>query len=310
MKRYLILAVLNIALIFCSCGEQYSKPLFVATSQPIAAIMQEIVGTKGEVMRLVPPGVSPHVFSIKVSDAYKVQAAKALIFTSEHLDGWAAKLESQNSIALFSLLPEEQRMMFDEEHSGHGHHMKEDEHDHAAAETEADSTLHPDPHFWTDPLTVKALIPLLVDTLSKIDPDNAATYNNNGQIFMKRLDVLHRQIENMLSDIKGQPVFLYHPSFRYFLKRYGLIYMGSIETSPEKEPTPQYLLELSKKVLSSGTKALFTEPQIPQSAINALAEVVKLKIYTLDPVGGGEGMKNYTEIMMYNTRIFIEALGE
>lgn len=295
MKIKILLLLLFMGI---SCNNQYSKPLYIASTQPVGEIIKEIAGTKCEVAVLTQPGDSPHTYTPKPSDIQKAQSAKAVFYVSENLDAWAMKLENKNRICLMNLLPKDNYVYFEgehsctaEEHSGHHH--------------EAGAV---DPHFWTDPLTVKALIPAIVDTLCKIDPNNAQSYRNNAQAFEKRLDLLNRQVESILADKKGKTLFLFHPSFLYFAKRYGLNYGGSIELSPGKEPTANYLAGLVKKIQECGARSIFSEPQLPESSAKSLAESAGVLLFILDPIGGVDGRMKYADMILYNAKILQKAL--
>src|SRR5437588_12380253 len=72
-----------------------------------------------------------------------------------------------------------------------------------------------DPHFWTDPLTVQAILPKLADTLSRLDPQGSAIYHANAERFARELDSLNAQLQEVLAPVKYRPVFLFHPSLQY-----------------------------------------------------------------------------------------------
>ena len=112
----------------------------------------------------------------------------------------------------------------------------------------------------------------------------------------------------MLLPVIGKPVFLFHPSFRYMLKRYKLIYLGAIETSPGKEPSPKYVLQIVEKINSSGAKALFTEPQLPNAPAKTIAEAAGVSLYELDPIGGVKGKMSYSDLILYNADLLAKAL--
>ncbi|MDP2363867.1 MAG: zinc ABC transporter substrate-binding protein, partial [Ignavibacteria bacterium] len=95
---------------------------------------------------------------------------------------------------------------------------------------------------------------------------------------------------------------------RYFIRRYGLEYLGSVESSPGKEPTPRYIAELIKKIKDNKVKSVFSETELPEASAKAVAEAAKVSVFQLDPLGGVKGRTNYTDIMLYNTEIFIKAL--
>ncbi|NLO19041.1 MAG: zinc ABC transporter substrate-binding protein [Ignavibacteria bacterium] len=295
MRIFGIFALL--LLLMTNCSSRQNNPIYVTTNFPSQFILEHIVGTKGKVINIVPPGASPHTYYPKPTDISRVQIAKCLFYVSPHLDSWAEKLPAKSFIRLIDFVPKENILYFNENHST----SENDKHEHHHGDV--------DPHFWTDPLTVKAMLPKLVDTLSALDPENSSSYQINAAAFEKRLDLLHRQVEVLLKDIAGENVFLFHPSFLYMLKRYNLNYAGAIELSPGKEASPRYLANLIEKIKQSGAKAIFSEPQLPDKPAKAISEAAQLNIYTLDPNGGVEGRNSYWDLILYNARILKQALG-
>jgi len=295
MSNKFLIAVAML-MILLSCSASTTKRIIVVTGNPVYAIVKELAGPRTDVVRLVPPGASPHTYQPKPSDMYRVQASNALIYISENNDGWAVNLPgSRKLIRLFDFLPNEYRLDFSGEFCC----------------LDTSKIIDPnsiDPHFWLDPLAVKAILPKLADTLAKIDPNNAQTYYTNAELFAKRLDLLHRQVNDIIHPIKGKTVFLYHPSLLYFLKRYSFKYGGSIEESPGKEPSPQFVVNLTERIKASGTKAIFFEPQLSDRTARLIAESAAVDLYMLDPVGGDAGRENLQDIILYNARMLRRAL--
>jgi len=273
-----------------------NNPMFVTSIHPVAAIINEIVQPVAKVEVIIPANASPHTFAPKPSDIRKSSGAVALIYVHESLDGWAASIPAKNKINLMNLLPVEFHKFYD----GCGHdHSYDDFVDHGHSL---------DPHFWTDPLTVKALLPALIDTLAKLDPTNANSYRSNGNLFSQRLDMLHRQVGQLMSDIRGKSVYLFHPAFLYMLDRYNLVYEGSVEEIPGKEISPRQLAKITAEIRASGTKAIFSEPQLPKRPAELIAKEAKVELYELDPTGGVDGRRTYAELILYNVRTLRRAL--
>ena len=307
MLNYIIKIIL-IAVIIFGCSAKSQKPMFVATCQPVAYILQELVKTRGTVVTLLPAGASPHTYSPVPSDIQKTSAAKGLIYISENLDGWAANIPSKAKIELFKLLPQEYILTFDGEHHSHSEHPSADSTSDTTKAKERIKLANIDPHFWTDPMAVKALLPALVDTLSKLDSENADAYKVNAELFAKKLDLIDLQVRDIVKNIVGKPVFTFHPSFRYFLRRYNLGYAGSVEEAPGKEPSPRFVAEIVKKIHDSRTKGIFNEPQLPSGFINMIAQEAKVNVFLLDPIGGSNNISNYSDLILYNARILKMAL--
>lgn len=294
MKYTIKMIILTMALMCVGCTKEYSKPLYVTTNNCIADIVRSIVGTNAEVINLLSPGVSPHTYSPKPGDIIKAENAQVMFYIADNMDSWAVNLKNKNRIQLINLVPKDYLLYFDN--------------DRVDTNVKHGQNKVVDPHFWTDPMTVKALIPALVDTLSKMFPQYAQTYRNNGLLFMKRLDLLNRQVTAILSNKSGKTVFLFHPSFRYFLKRYKLNYGGAIEESPGKEPTAIYIASFCQKIKSSDTHSIYYEPQFPKASAKAIAESASVLLYMLDPVGGIDGRTRYSDVILYNAQILQNTL--
>jgi zinc transport system substrate-binding protein len=303
--------VILVTILFISCNANSSKPIFVTSSFPVYSIISQIVGGKGRVNYIVPAGSSPHVYSPKPSDIQQASQAAAFFYAADNYDGWAESIPAKSKIMLIKLLPKEFYNYFKDNHTHGDLEQANNDTTNQKKHKSKDSLINfkdVDPHFWMNPLAVKALVPVLIDTLSKLDPDNASTYKTNGELFIKRLELLDKQLSSITDNIYGKSLFLQHPSFLYFAKRYNLNYAGSIEETPGKEPSPKFIADLISKIKKSGTKAIFSEPQLNHKAAKVISEEANVFLFELNPVGGGDKIKNYSDLLLYNAEIIKKAL--
>ena len=280
-------AVLLIA-VGCSVPE-VTGVRYVATIHSLFAIMEEVVGERGEVLRLVSPGASPHTFALKPSDARDAQSALALFYVDDRLDGWAVNVDSGAHVAVFPMLPADFKRS-------------------AVHDSEHGETADGNPHFWGNPIAVAAVVPGLVLKLSEYDPGGKAMYEENAARFLERLAALDVKLTKEFSEVNEGTLILFHPSWEYFLGRYDIAVAGIIETSPGKEATPRHLKMLIELASEKNVRAILTEVQVPQGPAAVLAEGAGLDVYEIDPLGGAPGRETYVELMWYNTKIIIEAL--
>jgi zinc transport system substrate-binding protein len=267
----------------------------VATIPPVGAILREVVGARAQVSVLLPAGASPHTYEPRPSDATAAAAATALFYVSPQLDEWGARLTTPRSIQLLQLLPASRRLGWDSTMS-------------SPVSTAGLPLEDIDPHFWTDPTAVRALLPALADTLASLDPDGAAVYRAAALRFGRQLDSLDSEIAGMLAPVAGHGVVLLHPSFRYLLRRYRIPILAIIEPAPGKEPTARYIAAVADIARRSGASAVFTEPQLPTSVARLVAETAGLPVDELDPLGGVAGRRTYAELLRYNARVLRSAL--
>jgi len=281
-----ILAIATLLTITVSISAQSR---FVTTIYPFKVIIQEIVGKTEGVEEILPPGASPHTYELRPSELKEIEKATAFFYGSANLDGWAAEINTTHRIELLNILPKKNQLAL-KNFSG------------------SKEIKGVDPHFWTDPLTVKAMLPALVDTLCRIDTTNSAVYRQNSLQFSMQLDNLTQLIKESLAGIPNKGVLLAHPFFQYYLKRFGFDLIGTIETIPGSEPTPRELKQIIDLAKQQQLKLILTQPQISDRPAQLIAEATGAKIVQLDPIGGVPGRETYDELLLYNTTMLLESM--
>jgi len=295
MKKILFTLFLFILILGCSKQEQNSE--IVTTIYPFKAIIQELTGDRFSVKTILPAGADPHTYEILPSDFRSIQSSKAFFFGAEALDGWAAKLNVDNKIELLSLVPGEYLIDIKIPHFHHG----EDHNNHT-------EHLGIDPHFWTDPNVVLAMIPNLLKELIKLDPQSESIFRSNAEKFTLKLINLDERIKNETDSLKFRNVFTAHPFYSYFFERYGFNVAGSLEIAPGSQPTPKDIKNLLDLVKQKNVKAIFTHKQHSDKPAKVLAQSSGINEYELDPIGGVEGRISYEDVILFNLQIINEAL--
>jgi ABC-type Zn uptake system ZnuABC Zn-binding protein ZnuA len=286
MKRAAFGFLITLLVLFAAiaCGEKKSvshHTVFVTTNEPLAMIIREITGDSNSVYCLVPPGVSQHTFSPKPADISRTEQALALFYISDNLDAWVSNFENVKTIRILNEIPGNLLRYFPDT---------------------AEEPANIDPHFWTDPVIIKSLVPRLAKIMSGLNPAKAEIYKANAVRLVKKLAQLDNEIRQALEPYKGKSVLLFHPSFLYFLSRYGLEYAGAVETAPGKQPTLQDIAALKRKIHALGLKAVYTEPQLPKRSLNVLVHATGIRVMELDPLGGVPGRNNYFDLMRFNLK--------
>lgn len=286
LRKCVVVGGLFLVLAACGGGEappREEQPRFVTTIPPFGMILAPVVEGRGTVETLLEPGASPHTYDPTPSDVRAVSNGTAFVYGAEHLDGWAADLSASHRLALVDLLPMSARRSFDE-----------------------DDTV--DPHFWTDPQAVMSLLPVLADTLCAIDAHGCSTYRANADSFATALAALDTRLQSMMQPVRGTPVLLAQPFFRYFLHRYGPRLAGVVEPRPGAEPTPRQLQAMVQTAMSSGARAVLTQQHLSARAAQAVAESAVLPLVALDPLGGMEGRETYPKLLLDNARVLRDSL--
>jgi len=154
-----------------------------------------------------------------------------------------------------------------------------------------------DPHIWLSPKRVKVMIETIADEMSKLDPDNADTYEENAQAYIGQLDALDTQIKTALEGVQNKKFIVYHPAFGYLADDYGLT-MYALEDEG-KEATAQHLQEMIDLAKEENIKVIFYQEEIDSSQSQSFAEEIAGKTIQLAPLAADyiNNLKNMAETM-------------
>ena len=282
MKR---LSGLLVALLFLTGCKDDSKikakagkeqPILVYTSvQPIAFIAAKIAGRYANVKVLIPPGKSPHSFSLTASELSKMSKAKFFFSVRLPFEELKLKKAFQGSQTKWKDITGGiifQPMEADE-HDGHDHA------EHAGHEHAEESM---DPHIWLEPgndlIMARNICAILCETM----PEHAPYFKLNLENFTRCLSALDKKLEKMLKPFKGEIFLVYHPAFGYFAKRYGLK-QEAIELGG-KTPTAKHLQKVIALALEKKVHIIFVQPEFNRKAANIIAGRIKGSVIRLDPL--------------------------
>ena len=168
----------------------------------------------------------------------------------------------------------------DHDHAKHDDHDDHDEHDHAAhGEGETD------PHIWLDPANGATALAAIAETLSEIDPENAATYQANAAEGQAVLATLTAEVQATVAPAAGKPFIVFHDAYQYFEGQFGLAAVASVLAGDAATPGAARMTELRDQVADAAAVCAFSEPQMNQGLLNTVVEGQGTKIAVLDPLG-------------------------
>src|SRR5205085_6436466 len=120
-----------------------------------------------------------------------------------------------------------------------------------------------DPHVWQDPTNVRKMVPAIRDALSAADPAGKATFDRNAADYDGQLDQLDGDIAADIGTIPpaGRKLVTNHDAFGYFVRRYGLTFVGSVVPSltTDAEPSAAETQRLIEAIKAQGVKTIYTE---------------------------------------------------
>ncbi|KJR97654.1 MAG: hypothetical protein VR65_23740 [Desulfobulbaceae bacterium BRH_c16a] len=225
---------------------------------------------------LVRKGQDPHTFE-PTPKLVEALTRSRLYFTIglEFEEQVIAKIRqsSANLKIVDSVAGIEKMAMAERDHDGEGrHHGDGHDNDHAAL----------DPHVWLSPVNLKIIAADMARTLIAADPQHSSAYAANLDQLSRELDELDRKIAAQLQPYAGATFFVFHPSFGYFAKRYGL-QQEAVEVEG-KTPTPKQLSGLIAEAKADRVKVIFVQPQFDPHSGQAVATAIGGDVVPLDPL--------------------------
>jgi zinc transport system substrate-binding protein len=93
-----------------------------------------------------------------------------------------------------------------------------------------------------------------------------------------------------------------HEAFGYLADAYGFEQVGISGLSPEAQPSPAKLAEITDLVRAKGITTIYVEQLLPPDSAEAIASETGASTALLDPIEGNTDDKGYVAIMQANTQ--------
>ena len=165
------------------------------------------------------------------------------------------------------------------------------------------------PHVWVSISNAMIQVKNLAKAMEKFDPAHNESYEKHAADYIARLEILRQKMHSELAPYKGRAIVTFHEAFPYFAREFGLKIAAVVEREPGSGPGAKELADTIELIKNNGIPALFSEPQYPASAAQAIANETGAKVYVLDPaVTGPDDYDAYINIMENNLKTLKEAL--
>ncbi|MFA6603669.1 MAG: metal ABC transporter substrate-binding protein [Patescibacteria group bacterium] len=267
-----------------------NKPRIAATIFPLYDIARNIAGDNAEVVLVVPPGASPHTFEPLPSNIRELRGAVAIYAVGHGLDDWTEKLTAATGV---------ERVLVDDSVNLSDLRENSEDEDGQAAGPGHDGL---DPHYWLTMANGARIAHTIAEDLKRRLPNAAAAIDQRQMRYFEELAAADREMRRLLSGTTNRNIVTLHDAWYYFARAYDLRVAGTFEPTAGREPTPQYLKELTDGIRSTGVKVLYSEPQLASQSIASFLADNGLTLAILDPSGGVPGRDSYINMMIYNAR--------
>lgn len=237
----------------------------VATTSEYGALATAVGGDRVVVTTIAKPTEDPHFVDARPSQIVAMSRADVLIEGGAELEvGWLPPLlEGARNGKILAGAP--------------GHIVASEgvqllDIPQSADRSQGDTHLAGNPHFMLDPENARLVAAHLARTFSSLDAAGSAAYAANLAAFDAAIAAKMNEWTAALAPFKGRQIVTYHPTWRYFSRRFGLEANTFLEPKPGIPPSPPHLAEVIAKMQADNIKVLLVEPYQPRKTAESVAE--------------------------------------
>lgn len=328
-----------IALLLTSTAAQAEVPRVVTDIPPVHSIVAMVMGDLGQPELLLGKGADEHDFQLKPSQMSAVTDAGLVVWIGPNLTPWldSALVARNGEGAVLTLFDdvgtykinyfvsepgvgedhaegaeeeshdahaEEEGHDEAAEEAGHDDHAEEDGHDHGAGSI--------DPHVWLDPSTAQYWTGMIATELSRLDPENAATYAANAEAASAAIGAAEAEAKALLDPVKDRPFVTFHDAYGYYITYFSLTPAGTIALGDAASPGAARLSDLRATMEAGAALCIFPEVQHDPALVEQMAEGTGARIgAALDPVGSSlePGPDAYAALITSTAKTIADCLG-
>ena len=276
-----------------------NKVTVIATTSILGDVVSQLGGDGIELEVMIPRGVDPHDFSPSAQQVAAISSADLVVANGleleEGLEDVLAQAKSEGITVIEVGEEVDPLPSGEEEGDGHGAF---------------------DPHFWQDPIRMKAAVDVISLGLVTV---GVAEANDLAAEYQDDIDATYAEIVTLLDRIPSERRLLVtnHDAFGYFADRYRFQVIGTIIPggSTLAEPSSAEIAALVETIIANNVPAIFVENIDSAGLADILAaetgtdiEVVQLVSDALGEPGSETG--TYLEMLIYNASAIADALGE
>ncbi len=252
-----------------------ADPLKIVVSiKPLALIAAAITDGISEPELLLPPGTSPHNYSLRPSDIRKLTSANLVFWIGGDMESFLVKVlnrhvEKSHSIPLMEapdIRVEGSQYTGDHDHSS--------DHNHGSH----------DPHIWLNPENAITIARTMTQAITQRDKTNTDKYQKNLNKFIDQVRATDQANKSILQDYQQRGFFVFHDAWGYFANYYGLNIINNFTVNPEQAPGARHMVELRNELANAGKTCLFREPQFQPAYLKTMINNLDVRVDILDPL--------------------------
>lgn len=265
-------------------GLVQAAPSVLASIKPLQLITQAVLGETGESQVLLPPGATPHHFTLRPSDMKKLGQANLVIWLGAKSERYLAKpiAKMEAGAEVLDLQP------------------------YLTANDEG----YLDPHLWLSSEQAVRVAKAITEKVVALDAGSESQYRANLASFTAELSRIKTDATNALKGSKSH-YLVYHDAYGYFEREYGLSHAGVVSLHEHGNPGAKHLLALQNTIAQQGVSCILTEPESNAAVVSILTADTNIRTILLDPMAGDlkPNQSSYARFLQHVVETFKQCRG-
>jgi zinc/manganese transport system substrate-binding protein len=271
------------ALLLPGLARAQPRPMGIASFSILGDLLQHVAGPALEVQALAGPGVDPHGFQPRPSQAQALRGARVALRNGAGFDGWFDRLLRSGGFGGTAITATEGLAL---RRAGNA----------------------PDPHAWQD-------VRLAIGYARNIERGlRAAGLSADAGPLVGRLEELHAFIRAEVGAVPEarRIVVTSHDAFGYYGAAYGVRFLAPQGVGAGAEPSAQGVAALIRQIRTERVSAVFVEGIGNPATLRRLADEAGVRIHgrlyadaLSEPGGPAAG---YEAMMRHNTALMVRAM--
>jgi zinc transport system substrate-binding protein len=263
-------ALIFIAMLACAFPACAAMPSVFVSVEPQRFFVERIGGSGMKVEALVGPGQSPATLDPSPKTIARLSSADLYFRTGLPFEEVLLNRFKEGHPGL--KIVDVRRGLELVKLEGHGH--KDEDKGQGGGEL--------DPHIWLSPRLSMTQARVISEALCEADPARAALYRRNLEALITDLERVDAELAALLAPYKGREFLVFHPSFGYFARAYGLKQVAVEHEG--KEPGARSMARLVDRARKAGVSAVVAQPQFADRAARAIAGALGGTVIKADPL--------------------------
>jgi len=287
-----VVFIVGIALSIASypvVAKSESQSLTIVVSiKPIKLLMEAFLGESAIVHQLVPDGITPHDFQLKLSDLQKLEKAQLVLWLGAAAEPYLVKtLEQKHSAQLNMMkIPGLIRYPYRDlrDWDGHDEDGHQDQHNHTHE--------HTDIHFWLSQANNRLIVDAVVKIILQQKLIPAEVLHNR----RKKMEAELKAVEQLTSDRKiHSNVLVYHDAFQYLEHELQLDNRGAVVADLEASVGLRRLLRLKALVKKENIQCVLVTPGSNRRILAKIFSQQTHRTAEIDILAAGPNIKSYRQ---------------